>query len=280
MSKPTPAIAEARFAEVNGGKLWYEVAGAGTPVVLIHSGITDSRSWESQFSEFARYHRVMRYDMRGFGQSDVAHGEYSPIDDLAGLLQDVGISRTALVGVSMGGALAIDMALTHPEAVSSLVLVGAGFSGHEPSAEFAALMARVDEIYERDGLDAALELELEIWLYGKGRQAADVGRGVRGAVREMNRRNWERSAPDAKPARIDPPAAGRLGEIKVPTLIVVGDLDVDRVQDAADRLEAGIRGARRAVMIGTAHVPNMEQPEVFNRIVLDFLGEGAAQTSR
>ena len=280
MSKPTPAVAEARFAEVNGARLWYEVAGAGTPVVLIHSGITDSRSWEPQFAEFARYHRVMRYDMRGFGQSDVAHGEYSPVNDLAELLRVVGITRTVLVGVSIGGALAVDMALAHPDVVSGLVLVGAGFSGHEPSAEFAALMAGVDETYERDGLDAAVERELEIWLYGKGRTSDAVGPVIREAVREMNRRNWERFAPDAKPARIDPPAAGRLGEIKVPTLIVVGDLDVDRVQDAADRLEVGIRGADREVMVGTAHVPNMEQPEVFNRIVFDFLGERAPQTGR
>ena len=141
-------------------------------------------------------------------------------------------------------------------------------------------MGGVEEIYERDGLDAAPERELEIWLDGKGRQAADIDPGVRAAVREMNRRNWERAAPDAKPARIDPPAAGRLGDIKVPTLIIVGDLDVDRVQDAAARRAVCIRGARRAVLGGPAHVTNMEQPEVFNRIVLDFLGEAAAQTGR
>jgi pimeloyl-ACP methyl ester carboxylesterase len=271
MSQPKVATVESGFAEVNGGRLWYEVAGTGAPVVLIHSGITDSRSWDSQFQEFARSHRVVRYDMRGFGQSDVPHGAYSPVSDLAELLTGLGIQRAALVGVSTGGALAIDMTLTHSEMVSALVLVGAGLIGDEPSPEFAALMAGVDEILERDGLDAAVERELEILVYGKGRTAPDVDPAVREAVREMDRYNSARYPQDAKPSRIDPPAAGRLHEIRVPTLIIAGDREVDRMLDAAERLAGGIGGSRSVVMEGVAHVPNMERPQDFNRLVADFL---------
>src|ERR1700731_1234393 len=275
MAEPALARTEVGFADVIGGRLHYEIAGDGPPLVLIHSGITDSRSWEPQFAEFARRHRVLRYDLRGMGQSDPGHGSYSNVDDLARLLDVVGFQQAALVGVSMGGALALDVALQHSDRVSALVLVGAGVSGRQPSDEFKALMNEVDALYERGLIDQVIERELEIWLYGKGRTASDVDPAIREAVREMDRNTTERFPPDAQPERIEPPAIGRLGEVHVPTLVIVGNLDVDNVQETAGELIKGIAGARMAVMRGVAHVPNMERPEEFNRLVLDFLSEQA-----
>ena len=218
----------------------------------------------------------MRYDLRGMGRSDLGHGSYSNVDDLMRLLDGVGLERAALVGVSMGGALALDVALQHPTMVSALVLVGAGISGRQPPEAFKAQMDEVDALYERGLIDQVVERELEIWLYGKGRTAADVDPAIREAVREMNRNNTERFPADAKPQRIEPPAIGRLGEVHVPTLVIAGDLDVDHVEEGARVLSHGIVGARLAVMHGVAHVPNMERPEEFNRLVLDFLSEHAA----
>ncbi|MDQ6884536.1 MAG: alpha/beta fold hydrolase [Candidatus Dormibacteraeota bacterium] len=271
MSKAKVGPARSGFAEVDGGKLWYEVAGQGPPLVLIHSGITDSRSWDPQIAVFSQDFKVLRYDMRGFGQSDVTHGEYSARADLLAVMDAAGIRVAALVGVSMGSSLAIDVALEHPDRVSALVVVGPGFSGRKQSDAFKALMRQVDQIFEEKGLDATIEREMEIWLYGKGRTAADVDPDVRAAVFAMDRFNSERFPADMKARPLEPPAVERLADIRVPTLIVAGDRDLPDVMDAAEQLESGIKGARRLVMRGTAHVPNMEQPEVFNRIVLEFL---------
>jgi len=262
------------FAQVDGGQLFFEVAGTGSPVVLIHSGITDSRSWDPQLAAFAARHRVLRYDLRGMGRSDLGHGSYSNVDDLVTLMDAVGFERAALVGVSMGGALALDMALEHPDRVTALVLVGAGISGRQPPEAFKAQMDEIDALYERGLIDQVVERELEVWLYGKGRTATDVDPAIREAVREMDRNTTERFPADAKPGRIDPPAIERLNEVQVPTLVMVGDLDVDHVHETADVLSGRIVGARLAVMQGVAHVPNMERPEEFNRLVLDFLSEG------
>jgi 3-oxoadipate enol-lactonase len=271
VGETTASAAKAGFEVVNGGRLFVEVTGSGSPVVLIHSGITDSRSWDPQVAAFAARHRVLRYDVRGMGRSDVGHGSYSNVDDLVALLDAVGIERAALVGVSMGGSLALDLVLQHPGRVSALVL--AGISGRQPSDAFKAQMAEIDALYERGLIDDVVERELEIWLYGKGRTAADIDPGVREAVREMDRNTTERFPADAKPERIDPPALGRLGEVHVPTLVIVGDLDVDHVQEGARVLSNGIAAARLAIMHGVAHVPNMERPVEFNALVLDFLKE-------
>ncbi len=280
MSEAKAGVTTAGFAEVEAGKLWYEVAGQGPPLVLIHSGITDSRSWEPQMEAFARAFEVLRYDMRGFGQSDTTHGEYSARADLLAVMDAAGVRQAALLGVSMGSSLAIDVTLAHPDRVSALVVVGPGFSGRQQSDAFKALMGEVDQIFEEKGLDATIEREMEIWLYGKGRTAAEVDPAVRAAVFEMDRFNSERFPADMKARPLDSPAAGRLQEIGVPTLIVVGDRDLYDVMDAAEQLEAGITGARRVVMPGTAHVPNMEQPDVFNRIVLEFLDGAQKQFGR
>ena len=273
MGHVTSSSSKSGFAEVDRGRLFFEVAGNGSPVVLIHSGITDSRSWDPQVAALAEGHRVLRYDLRGLGQSDLGHGSYSNVDDLVMLLDAVGFERAALVGVSMGGALALDVALQHPGRVSALVLVGAGISGREPPDSFKAQMDEVDALFERGLIDQVVERELEIWLYGKGRTANDVDPVIRKAVGEMDRSNGLRFPADAKPEPIEPPAIGRLAEVQVPTLVIVGELDVDHVQEGARVLTNGIRGARLAVMNGVAHVPNMERPVEFNRLVIDFLNE-------
>jgi 3-oxoadipate enol-lactonase len=259
------------FAEVNGVKLHYQIAGEGPCLVLVHSGITDSRSWDPQFSAFTREHRVLRHDIRGFGKSDIAHGKYSSIDDLADLIDQVGMTQAALLGVSVGGTIVLDTALQHPEMVTALILVGSGMGGREHSREYNQMIDDIDQLYAEKGLDAAIDRDMEVWLYGRGRTAADVDPQVRAAVREMDFYNSGRYPPDAEPEGIQPPAVGRLHEIRVPTLVIVGDRDVDDVRQAAEDLHAGIKGATLVVMPGVAHVPNMERPDEFNRLVLDFL---------
>lgn len=264
------------FAEVNGAWLYYEVAGSGHPVVLVHAGIADHRMWDDQFALFAQHYQVIRYDQRGFGQSTVPAGPFAFHDDLYLLLRQLDITRTSLIGVSLGGATAINLALAHPEMVKSLLVVGSGLGGLEwppPSPEELALFSQVEEAGEAGDFATANEVEVHIWVDGPHRKPETVNPGVRERVREMNLQTFTRHEENeqAQPQELEPPASERLGEIQAPALVMIGDQDVSSVQAIADRLAASIPGARKVVLPNTAHVPNMEQPEAFNQIVFDFL---------
>ena len=261
---------DAGFAEVNGARLYYEAVGAGHPLVLLHAGIADGRMWDDQVAAFAERYRVVRYDARGFGRSGAASGSFSPRADLAALFAALGIERARLVGLSMGGALAIDVALEYPELVSALVLAAARPGGLAPSKALRDGWAAVDNAFAAGDVAGAVELELRMWVDGPGRTPAQVDPSVRERVREMDAALL--ALPDeGEPEPLDPPAVERLDEIAVPTLVIVGDADQPDVLAGTDVLVEGIPGARKAVIPNTAHVPNMERPAEFNRLVLDFL---------
>ena len=268
------------FAEVNGTRLYYEVAGTGHPLTLIHGGLVDRRLWDDQFDVFAQHYRVIRYDMRGFGDSGlIKAGAYSFEKDLHDLLQFLGIKKTYVLGLSMGGAIAIDFTLMYPEMVDALIPVAMGLSGFKPvEDEFAeeerASWTEVGEALKKRDIPRAVELTLRMWTDGPVRTPEQVDPAVREKVRAMTTRNYER--PDeqgtVEPESLEPPAISRLSEIHVPTLIIAGDQDVRTILQIADILEKGIAGARKVIIHGPAHHLNMEKPEEFNRAVLDFLG--------
>ena len=256
--------------------LHHEVAGEGPPVVLLHEGIADSRMWEPQWRTWPAHHRVVRYDMRGFGQSPPLSGSFSHARDLVDLLDGLALGPAALVGLSMGGAVALDVAIGRSDLVSALALVGSGLRGHEFSAESQAGWAKEEAALERGDLDAAVEVNLRMWVDGPHRSPEDVDPDVRRRVGEMQRRAfelWQSGDREATLESLDPEWQTRLGEIRVPTLIVVGELDRPEMHEIADRLESAIPNTRRAVIEGTAHVPSMERPTEFDELVLGFLAE-------
>jgi len=261
------------YADVHGARLYYETMGTGHPLVLVHAGIADSRMWDDQFADFAEHYRVIRYDIRGFGKSVMPSGPSSTSRDLHGLLTALGITRAHVVGLSIGGGIATDFTLQHPEMVSALVLVASGLGGTQPSAEMQRAYAEVDATLEGDGIDAAVEAENRIWVDGPKRTPTQVNPSVRKRVTEMNGALYRLPDVDAPRERLDPPAVGRLNEIYVPTLVIIGDGDVPDVIETADVLEKGIAGARKVVFPSVAHMVNMERSEEFNRVVLDFLGQ-------
>lgn len=259
------------FVPVEGGKLYYEAAGAGHPVVLIHAGIADCRMWDNQFAAFAEHYRVIRYDVRGFGRSDMPTGRYSLLADLKNLLVRLGAASAHLLGASMGGAIAVDFALENPDLVDSLVLVGSGLSGHQPSDETRLMWSEIGEAAEAGDHANAVELELRMWVDGPRRTPDQVDPTVRSRVREMELHNAAIETDAGTPIRLDPPAIGRLGEIGAPTLVLVGDGDQPDILAIADLLVKGIPRARYAAIPRVAHLPSMEEPALFNQIVLDFL---------
>ncbi len=265
------------FADVNGTRLYYEVAGTGHPLLLIHGGLVDRRLWDDQFDVFAQHYQVIRFDVRSFGDSAPITAEtppYSLEEDLYSLLKFLGIEKTYVLGLSMGGAIAINFTLMYPEMVDALIPVAMGLSGFEPAEEDKASEAEVDEAIRSGNVARAVELTLRFWTDGPTRTPEQVNPAVREKVRAMTTRNFERPEDEnaTQPRALEPPAISRLSEIHVPTLIIFGDQDVRDILKIADILEKEIPGAKKVVIPDTAHHLNMEKPEEFNRIVLDFLG--------
>ncbi|MDX6552277.1 MAG: 3-oxoadipate enol-lactonase [Gaiellales bacterium] len=256
--------------------LYHEQAGTGAAVVLIHEGVGDSRMWDLQWRTFTERYRTVRYDMRGFGRSALPEEPFAHAADLAALIDELGIARTALVAGSMGGRVALELAVDRPDLVSALVLVAPGLPGHDWSDEMRAYDAAEEQAIEAGDLDAAVELNVRYWVVGSGRAPDDVDPAVRDRVREMQRRAFELqlAAPGADEELLVGDLAARVGEISVPTLVLVGEHDSVDMHRIADGLVAEISGARSERMEGTAHVPNMERPQEFNHLVLGFLADG------
>jgi pimeloyl-ACP methyl ester carboxylesterase len=265
-------LRETGIAGVNGAQIYYEVAGEGEPLILVHAGIADSRMWEAQLAAFASRYRVIRHDMRGFGRTAMVEGAYSHHEDLRGLLDSLDVGRAHLVGCSMGGGAVLDFALEYPERAGNLVLVSSAVGGFRP--EFSPPRQWDDLVAadEAGDLDRVSELEVQIWVDGPGRFPDEVDPSIRYLVREMNLIALKNEALGlGEEWEPDPPAADRLPDVQSPTLLMVGDEDQPRVFTAADLLERELPNARKVVISGVAHLPNMERPEEFNRIVLDFL---------
>jgi pimeloyl-ACP methyl ester carboxylesterase len=277
------ANVQSGVVEVNGGRLRYDIAGEGPGILLVHGGLADRHLWDDQFEALAEHYRVARYDQRGFGESSPAGGEISWFEDIGGMLDALGMEEAAIVGLSMGGRAALDFAIAHPERVRALVLSGPGMSGNQFSAETGSRIEEADELLESGNIPGGVELELRLWIDGEGRDPGDVPNGARERTRAMMVRNYERDAQlDTSPVSVrelDPPAAGRLYELRVPTLVIVGDRDIPDMHEIADRLVQSAPSARKAVIANAAHHPNLEHPDEFNRLVLDFLLTAAAARS-
>ncbi len=257
------------FAEINGGRLYYEVAGDGPALVLVHAGIADRRMWDDQFLVFAQHFRVIRCDFWGFGRSTLPESPFSLHEDLYQLLKILGAGPVHLMGCSLGGRVSIDLALTYPQLVKSLTLVGSGLSGYDFTGDVLQRhFAQMRAAYERNDVDGALELVIQLWVDGRDRTPDQVDPRVRARVREMldGRTEWTIAEQPLQPAAIH-----RLKEIDIPTLILIGDRDEENIATIANLLAENIPGARKLVIPDTAHLPNMEKPGPFNDVVLEFL---------
>jgi pimeloyl-ACP methyl ester carboxylesterase len=262
--------------------LAHDVAGEGPAVLLIHEGIADRRMWDPQIGPFTEAgYRVVRCDLRGFGDTPLEPGPFSHVADVEELLEQLGVEHAAVVAGSLGARIALEHALTHPARVDALVLMGPAMRDMTPNQAVRDSWAEEERLYEAGDLDGAVEVNLRVWVDGVGRAPEDVDADVRERVRVMQRRAFELDVPGAGPEEpFDPPASGRLGEISCPALVLVGDLDQPAILEVADRLAAGIADARKEIIRGTAHVSSMERPEEFNRLVLDFLGAAGLRRER
>jgi len=259
------------LTRIHGAQIHYERSGSGLPMIMLHAGIADSRMWEPQVAVFSEHFDVIRPDTRGFGRSELPPGRWSPVADLLGLVDELHLKPAVLVGCSFGGQVAIDFALDHPERISRLVLVGPAIGGTNFGQKYPELWAESKAAEDAHDLDALNQAEMHLFLDGPRRTRGYVAQPLRDLFLEMNGRSLQSDFEGAPMEEIEPPAVGRLGEITAPTLAIVGDEDVPTVIDAVDLLIAKIPHARKAVIRDAAHLPNLEHPDEFNRLVLDFL---------
>lgn len=257
---------------MNGVELAYDDYGRGEPLVLLHAGIADRRMWDDVAPMLAQGYRVIACDLRGFGETPLPDGPFVYAADVAGMLAGLGIEQGHLVGVSLGGHVALDLALAQPELVGRLVLVGAGIDGWEHEPALRALWQEEEAAFERGDLDEVAWINVRTWLDGPARGEADVPAALRRRVFEMQRAALDHENPAATGGWLNPSRRERLRDLTAPTLVLVGALDQRDFRRIGQFLAAEIPGARFEELPGVAHLAPLERPEAFARTVLSFLG--------
>jgi 3-oxoadipate enol-lactonase len=263
------APSQSGMAAVNGTTLYYEVAGEGFPLVLIHGGAVDSRAFDDQFNEFAKHFRTVRYDLRGTGKSGDRDKPFSNTDDLLGLLQHLKISSAYMLGISRGGGFAYDFALEHPEMVKALALVSSNLSAGVPAYE--AMFERATEAGKASGAEAAAK----VWAYDpfQGPQREEARPKVLAIIKDniARFRYFDGYEPVKQLSSSDVPRGDRLTEIHVPTLVIAGAHDNVDARNNYQRWAEGIPGAKMKVFPNSGHLVNIDEPAAFNQAVIEFL---------
>jgi pimeloyl-ACP methyl ester carboxylesterase len=253
--------------DVNGARLWYDEAGSGPAVLLLHGGLGDSGLWEPVVPFLAARFRTIRFDLRFYGRSTGPNVPWSWQDDAIGVLDALGVERAALVGLSLGGKLALDIALAHPDRLWAVAGVAPGLGGHDNGAYTEEHEARFEAA--EDKTEAMMEIDLEVW--------APLGADDR--IRQL----W-RATPDANPLPdgvepLDPagaPAKERLGELAVPTLIVTASHDPAGMREIGPLVEREAPDARH-LELESDHYLTLREPELLSRMLLEFLTAAAPQ---
>lgn len=261
------------IATINDVPFYYDLSGDGEPVVLVHAGICDSRMWDEQVPALAERFRVYRYDMRGYGRSPLTDVAYAHTEDLQALLNHWQVDAAHLVGASKGGTVALDFTLAVPQRVRSLVMVGSTPSGFEFQGEDPPIWEELLAAFKAGDIEKTAELDIQLWVDGwQFRPAGSAPAPVREKVREMDKialANEMKGIGQEKTAEAK--AVNRLGELRLPLMAIVGDSDDKEVQRAARVLAEGVANGRYHIISNTAHLPNMEKPAEFNRLLLAFL---------
>ena len=256
------------FLNVNGAQIYYEECGEGPCIIFNHGFAMDRRMWDMQFNVFAQQFRVVRYDLRGFGRSDMPTEPYSTLDDLYSVMDQLDIETACLIGSSLSGSLAIEFALSWPQRVTGLVLAGSNLRGYPHSDAYVKEYLRYRDIARREGIVAAQAVMLENLLLRSIAKQPKLFAAVETMLRDYS--GFHLVSHD--PHRVfHPRAIERLGEITCPVQIIIGQHDIPDLQGVARQLIAEVKHARSVVIPDVGHIVNMEAPEQFNRIVFDFL---------
>ena len=257
-------------AHVNGTQLYYETAGRGDALVLIHGHTLDVRMWDDQFATFAAHYHVIRYDMRGYGRSALpGDALFSPADDLAALLSYLGIAHAHVLGLSRGGVVAIDFALMYPQVSDTLILADTALREFAFKA-FGEFTEAVKSLAASAGIDAARQRWQQGALFAPALEQPRVAARLAQMVGDYSGWHWLHQ----EPLRVlQPPPTEQLATLDMPTLVIVGERDLPDFQAIADLVHQRVPHATKAVIPGVGHMSNMEDPARFNERVLEFLAD-------
>jgi len=265
-AQQTSQTAPGSYLAVEGSRIYYEECGAGPEaVLLIHDGIAHSAVWDQVWGNFCKVFHTIRYDRRGYGRSGPADSFYTEADDTLALLRHLKIRHAFLIGSSHGGALAINFTLAHPDLVEELVLVGAVVDGYGFSDHFLARgIENSKPMQKNDTAGLIANWVNDKYVFAPGHEAAkkQLQEILTAYPQDLTHEDYARLAPSALP---------RLREIRVPTLILVGDADIPDVHAHAGVIETGIPNSRRVVIRDAGHLMYLEKPEEFSRVVIQFL---------
>lgn len=264
--------------QVNDTQIYYEEAGVGSAVVLIHGFTLDTRMWDDQFLPLAQGFQVIRYDLRGFGRSAVpTDAPYSHVEDLRTLLDALGVQQAHLVGLSKGGGVALDFALTYPQRTRSLALLDTVMGGFSWSAEGSARDAQVWEAARGGGIPAAKASWLAHPLFAPALRQPAVAVRLTQIIADYSGWHFVNANPEQSLA---PPAAQRLPELRLPVLAMVGEHDLPDFVRITERIGQETPHARTLIVPGVGHMANMEAPAVVTQVLLDFLHAVVAQGAK
>lgn len=268
------ALAQAQTGTITlaDGALPYEVRGSGVPVVFIHGWTQNMSIWDEQVPVFAPKYRVIRYDVRGFGRSTGHVDQTAQASDLAALLDSLHVQRAALVGLSMGAAIALNFAVTYPDRVGALVLYGAPPTMDFPVApapEFMALFQSLPVIAKTHGLDSLRAALFASELGWMPPNRPDIAPKLDKAWEGYTARDLIDPQPPSN--RVPPTRLNQLNDIRVPVLVIHGDHELAWFRQFNDTLVARVPRAQRAIIANGGHGAHFAHPEAFNRAVLGFL---------
>ncbi|MGO4105567.1 alpha/beta fold hydrolase [Leifsonia sp. YAF41] len=269
--------------DVPGASLYYETDGhiSSPALLLIHAGVANLRMWDPQIEALAADHFVIRFDTRGYGQTqsqDVASSNrpFSDRADAIAILDHLGVARATLIGASRGGAISLDLALEHPDRVAGLVTVGSGPSGFPPTPlteREGELFAAINAAEADDDWHTAARLEVTLWDVGPLRAERDLDPEFVSLAAALNRINAAHAHEKLSRIPLDPPAYSRIGDISVPTLVTVGEFDLSSELAHYEYLTATMPEASGYVFGDSAHLPSVEHPAEFERLLVDWLAE-------
>lgn len=270
---------EIGYAEVNGAKLYYEVVGSGEPIVFVHGNFGDVRHWDFQMEAFPKNHKVLRYDVRGYGNSSLPDTvtTYRNCDDLRALMDFLKIEKAHICGLSMGSGIAIDFALAYPDRCLSLIPIGpwaGGWGGGQYSSvatdSIFTIFGEVYNLISSEGPKAATDY----WWAGNHEIKTTVVKpSTLDSLLKMGYEySWWGFLNSSKQEGYSPPAVEVLNTINIPTLIVTADHDIKACKEVAALMHSQIQNSQLVSVQNAGHCMNMDNPQEFNRILFDFIG--------
>jgi pimeloyl-ACP methyl ester carboxylesterase len=249
----------------NNGHIYYEMAGAGEPIIFIHGFTLDRTMWQQQVAFFSKDYQVVAYDARGFGKSSLPNAPYSHDADLHALLRHLHIKQAHIVGLSMGGRIATNFALAHPNMVITLTLMDSALDGYKSEVDW--------RVYAKEqGLEKAKQNWLGHELFAVTQKQPAVVAALRRIVESYSGWHWLHHDPQS-PANTH--ARDHLHQITKPTLIMVGEGDLPYFHNISTVLAAGIPSSQKVVVLQAGHMVNMEAPDKVNKLLANFIAKSS-----